>query len=315
MKKGFLLVAIVLWTLVAAAIAGLIIFSVNGGFEAVLIKDESISLGDIRNIVVEGSHQAVEIRETGGDSIKVSQYGNAKTRSEALFSVSTSDDGIRIYFDDIWYFNLFSFNINEKLVVEIPEDFTGNLEAEASSGGLNIEDEFTLKSVSLQSSSGGIYIERDITADEDITVKSSSGGIEFNGTVTAKNLYAETSSGEIRLGDVKVESYYFHSSSGRIKAESISGGGEAETSSGGIQLSLKNPKGDIKLTSSSGGIKITLESSLQFTLDARTGSGGIHTNFTIEKNENGNKATAKIGDNPVANIIAQASSGGIKVEN
>lgn len=379
-KKGFLLMAIVLWALVAATVVGMILFSINGGFShmtetGTLIKTEDVLLRNIRDIVVEGSSQAVEIRKTSGDSIKISQYGNAKTRDEKLFLVSASDDRVRIYFDETWHFDLFHFSIYEKLVVEIPEEFTGNLDAKTSSGGIKTEDELTLKNTLLQSSSGGIYINKNLTADslnaktssggihlegnmiikENVTLKSSSGGIKLNGTVTARGLNAETSSGGIRsavsinaeekavlksssggiyldgavtaedlnartnsggirLGTVSVETYYLQSSSGGIRIESISGGGEAETSSGGIQLSLKDPKGDVRLTSSSGTITVALEPSLQFTLDAQTSSGGIHTNFAAEKNEKGNKATAKIGDSPAVNIIAHASSGGIRVE-
>ncbi|MDF2566791.1 MAG: hypothetical protein K0R90_247 [Oscillospiraceae bacterium] len=380
MKKGFLLIAIVLWALIGIIVAAVILFGVNGGFNnmtktGTLIKNEDVLLGSIQNIVVEGSNQTVEIRKTSGDSVRVSQYGNAMTKSEKLFLVSNSEGSVRIYFNNTWSFTFFNFNINERLVVEIPEDFTGNLDAKTSSGSIKTEDELTLKNALLQSSSGGIYINKNLAADtlkvktssggvhiegnlmmnQNIIVRSSSGGIKFNGTVTAKELDAETSSGSIRstmdikadervflrsssgginldgavtakdlnaktnsggigLGNVSVETYYLQSSSGKIKTGSISGGGEAETSSGGIQLSLKNPKGNIKLSSSSGGINIALEPSLQFTLDAQTSSGGIHTNFAAEKNEKGNKATAKIGDSPTVNIFASASSGGIRIE-
>lgn len=358
MKKGFLFAAIVLWVLVAVAVAGVILFGVKGGFndmvKGTLIKNEDVLLGNIQNIVIEGSSQAVEIHKTSGDSIRVSQYGNAKTRSEKLFLLSTSDDRVRVYFDNTWDFNFFDFNMNERLVIEIPENFTGNLDARTSSGDVKTEDEFTLKNTLLQSSSGGIYVNKNLIADT-LDAKTTSGGIRFSGAVTAKDLNAETSSGGIRsamninvngkivlrnssggihlddtvtakdlnattnsggirLGNINVESYYLQSSSGEIKIDSISGGGEAKTSSGGIELSLKSPKGNIKLTSSSGSIKIALEPTLQFTLDAQTSSGGINTNFASEKNANDSKATAKIGDNPTVNIIAYASSGGIRVE-
>jgi lia operon protein LiaG len=381
MKKGFLLFSIVLWTIIAITVVGLMIFGVKGGFKQMSytqkhVKDQDVQLANIQNIVVDGSDQTVEIRKTSGYSIKISQYGSSNTRDERLFLVSTSEDAIHIYFDNDHNFYLFNFNINEKLVIEIPEDFKGNLDVKTSSGNVRIEDEFALKDALLQcnsgdiniiknltagslyakTSSGNINVSGNITIDKNVTAESSSGKIKFNGTVTAKNLNAETSSGDIqcamniivdeevvlkcssgrinlddaltardlnaktnsgkiRLGNVNVENYSLRSSSGGIQAESVSGTGEAETSSGNIQLSLKNPKGNIKLTSSSGSIKIELEPSLQFTLDAQTNSGGIHTNFATMSNEKNNKATAKIGDNPTVSIIAKASSGGIHIEN
>lgn len=299
MKKGFLSVAIALWALVLAAVIGLTVYSVHGGFGDMagtgsLIKNEDIFLGNIQNIVVEASSQAVELRKIAGDKMKVSQYGNPKTRNEKLFLFTVSDDNVHIYFEKKWHFDIFNFNINEKLIIEIPEDFKGNLKAGTSSGGVKSEDGFILNDVKLYSSSGGVRV---------------------NGNLTANSLDATTSSGGIHIGNADVQTYYLQSSSGGIKAEGLSGGGEAKTSSGGIQLSLVEPKGDIKLTSSSGGIKVMLEPLLQFTLDARVSSGGIHTNFAAEKSDNGKKATAKVGDNPAANIIARTSSGGIRVEN
>lgn len=339
MKKGFLILAIFLWTLVAVAVIGAIIFGINGGFgnmigTGTLIKNEDVLLGNTQNIVVESSYQAVEIRKTTENSIKISQYGNEKTKDEKLFVVSASDGNVRIYFNNTWSFNFFNFNFNEKLVVEIPEKFSGNLKAATSSGGVRTEDELTLKKVELQSASGGIHINKNLTADRldagtssggihingnvvlsgNASMKSSSGGIHLNSTITAQDLNAKTNSGGIGIGTAHVGTYYLQTSSGGIKADSISGEGEAKASSGAIQLSLYNPKGDVKLTTSSGGIRISLQPSLQFTLDAKTSSGGIHTNFAIQKNEDGNIANAKIGDNPTVHIIAQASSGGIRVE-
>ena len=339
MKKGLLIFSIILWTIIAIAIVGLIIFGLNGGFNhmintGTLIKSENVSLSNIQNIVVDASSQTVEIHKISGNSIKISQYGSTKTSNERLFLISASEDAVHIYFNSNHNFSLFDFNISEKLVIEIPEEFTGDLDAKASSGNVKIEDDFKLKNALLQSQSGNISIVRNLTAgslnaetssgdinshmnitvDEEVVLKCSSGNINLDGDLAARDLNARTNSGRIRLGNVNVEKYSLQSSSGNIKAESISGGGEAEASSGDIQLSLKNPKGNVKLTSNSGSIRIVLEPSLQFTLAAQTNSGGIHTNFATMSNGKNNKATAKIGDNPTVSIIAQASSGGIRIE-
>lgn len=424
MKRSYILIAIGLWVLVAAGIVGVYLYGVKNGFGKItsadkLIKEEAAVLNHIGSIVIEGSHQSVEIRKTDGDSIKVSQYSNTETGKDNLFLISKDDDRIKIYFEKTWNsvnYSFFNFNTNERLVVEIPGDFTGDLDIKTSSGSIRTEDEFTLKDTRLESSSGSIHINQKLSADnldvkassggirignivikENVTVKTSSGSIKFDGTVAANDLKATTTSGGIRaatdinvgdridfesssggikfdgtitandlkatttsggihaaadinvggrielesssgsinisgtataeefsakansggihLGIVNVEKYNLKSSSGSIDSEGISGGGEAKTSSGGIRLSLVNPQGNVSLVTSSGSIKITLESSLQFNLNAETSSGGIHTNFTTEKNQKGNRATAKIGDTPVVNINAQASSGGIRVEN
>lgn len=358
MKKGFLILAIALWSIIVVIILSAAVLIAKGGpinmlNTGRLIKNEEILLGNAQNIVIESTRQSLEIRKTSGDNIIVSQYGNPNAKREDLFFVSTSSDKVHIYIEsDFKIFNF--FNYDERLLVEIPEEYFGNLDAVASSGSIKVENEFTLKNVRLRNTSGSIKINNNITTDA-LEVKTSSGGIRFNGTVTAKDIYAETSSGSInstmsinvnekimlrctsggvhlddditakiidartssggiRLGDVNVDSYDLRCTSGSIKIDSISGAGDINTSSGGISLALVNPRGDINLSATSGSIKITLEKDLQFTLDAQTNSGGIRTNFAAEKNEKGNHATANIGYNPTVNIYARASSGGIKVE-
>jgi lia operon protein LiaG len=243
----------------------------------------------------------------------------------------------------------------ERLIVEIPEDFFGNLDVTASSGSIKVEDEFTLKNTSLHTSSGSTHINKSISADT-LSMKSSSGSIKLEGIVnakdisaettsgsigssmdikadgrielntssgsinidkdiTAKDIYAYTNSGGLRMENVYVEKYDLKTTSGSIRINSISGGGYAKTSSGSINLALIGPKGEVDLNTSSGSIRLEIEPSLQFTLTADTSSGGIKTNFPTLKNERGNHATASIGDNPTVNITTKASSGGIRIEN
>jgi len=378
MKKRYLILSISLWLLVAVLGIGAIIYGVGGGFSkmttGVLVKEESIALGSIRSIEVSSTYQSVEIRKTTDDHIKISQYGHDDLSGDELFSVSTSDGSVRIYMTGKWHFRIMNF-IDDTLIIEIPENFSGDLDAETSSGSMKVIDEFQWTTAALKSSSGDIHIYDHLTADSlyaktssgairaegnirsngDVSFKSSSGDIRLGGTVTAKNLNAETSTGAIRfqasvdmtenitlksssgsirldgeiqaaklqatvnsggigLGSVAVESFYLESSSGTINADSISGGGEAKTTSGGIRLTLKDPGDSVNLNATSGDIRVWLESSLQFTLEAQTTSGGIHTNFATEKNEKGNKATAIIGDHPTVQIIAHASYGGIRIE-
>lgn len=363
MKKGFIISAIGLWTVVVIAI---IFFAINISQGRVsqmtissesLLKNEEVSLGNTENITIETTRQSIHILKTDGDKIKVSQYGSLDINDEELFQVSTSSDGIHIYIKKDIQLRVFNFFgvYDERLVVEIPEYFIGNLDLAASSGSIKVLDEFTLKDASFLTTSGSTRIPNNITADN-LSISSSSGSIKLGGYVTAndlsakatsgsirssmdikvdgninlntssgsihvdkditaKEIYVGTSSGGIRLENVNVEEYDLESSSGSIKVNSISGGGSAKASSGGIHLALANPNGDIYINTTSGSIKVALESSLQFNLTAQTASGGIRTNFATQKNERGNQAIANIGDNPTVSITAKASSGGIRIEN
>lgn len=320
MKKGFLLLAIGLWTIVVATIIIIAIFISNGSAYNMMksetaVKKEEILLGDAKNIIIESSRQSIEIFKTNGDKIKVSQYGRPDTSNDQLFLVSVSDGSIRIYIDKSIN-TIFSMNTyRERLVVEIPKEYYDDLNATATSGSIKIEDEFELKNIKLNTSSGSILATMNIKTDGYMSLNASSGSINIDNDITAKDLYANTSSGSIRMSNIYVDRYDLRSTSGSIKINGISGEGNANATSGSIRLTLDNPKGDINVNTSSGSIKIDLEPKVQFTLIAQTSSGSIKANFPLEKNERGNYATANIGNNPGININAKASSGGIRVEN
>lgn len=361
-KRSYILLAIVLWTVVALAIVSVTIYIATGGVKHIgnsnsIIKNEQISVENAQTITIDSTIQTVEILKTSDRSINITQYGNPNTRPEEMFMISTSDDGIHIYIDKILRNRRFTGlnEFRERLVVEIPETYYGDLNISTSSGGLKIEDDFTLKDVQLTCSSGSIQINESITA-YNIHAETSSGSIKFNGTVKAIEVYAKTASGGIRssgsmevdgrvelrctsgsvriedvltandldaytgsggihLPEVNVQSYDIESSAGSINIDRISGGGSVNTTSGGIRISIYNPKEKVNLHATSGSINITLEPSLQFTLEAQTTSGRIQTNFPTTKNRSENYATAEIGDHPTVDITVIANSGGIRIEN
>lgn len=313
-----------------------------------LLKEEEISLGLVKNIVIEGSIYTIDLYKTSGNALKVRQLGPSDTKIEDLFSVEVSNGTINIrnivnsqtYRNNIFNFPFnFNFRTNnnsedKRLIIEIPESFSGNLDLSTVSASIKVRDEFTLNNMNINSTSGSIKVCNKLninnlninstsgsiklamgaTCDGNIKLNSTSGSIISYENIVAKDSSATSSSGSIIIRALNVENYKLSSSSGSVKVDNISGGGHVSASSGSIKLSLVNPQGDIILESSSGSIKLTLEPSLAFNFQAQTSSGGIHTSFPIEKNSRGNHATATVGQNPLVNINAKASSGGIKVE-
>ena len=252
-----------------------------------LVKKEEILFENIKDILVEGSLQTVYLRKHNGDKIIISQYTSNEIIKENLFSYKISNDKIHIG-NIVDYrnsqgkpFNFF-FNFksdsnirydNEKLVIEIPETFSGDLDITTSSGSIKIKDDFNLNNVKLQTASGSIKSYKglklndmsartasgsikfgDLIANGTIKLNTASGSIKSDGSIQAKNLSAMSASGNIRMTDVKVEKYKFNSASGSIKIETLSGGGQANSSSGSIKVSLNDPKGDVFFNSSSGSI-------------------------------------------------------------
>jgi hypothetical protein len=139
-------------------------------------------------------------------------------------------------------------NISIDYEIEAPAD--AFLTAQSGSG--NIEDAGIGAEARLSTGSGSIH------------ATGLQGG--FSLQTGSGNIYAEqTSEGDVRAG----------TGSGSIELRGLRGAVRAETGSGSIKIDGR-PLGPWKLTTGSGSVELWTGDAA-FTLDAKTGSGGIHT--------------------------------------
>jgi DUF4097 and DUF4098 domain-containing protein YvlB len=111
----------------------------------------------------------------------------------------------------------------------------GNLNAESSSGGVNITESITASGdVALKTTSGRIRA-ANITA-ETISCLSSSGGISVGNLQAAESVILRASSGSVRVGTVNSPSHSIVTSSGSIRTGLLSGTGEVRSSSGSVRI-------------------------------------------------------------------------------
>lgn len=359
MKKGLLITSIILWSLVIVAIVGVIII----GFDwidvksntgpSVLIKQESIQLGNATKITVKGVSHEIEVHKTSGTSIEVSQYGSENTATEKLFKVSVTDNEIQIYFNNYkWSGSWFKIYVHEKLIVEIPDSFVDNLSVSTTSGEITLLDEYTLKNIDLSFSSGGatineniyaskinvsstsgdIEFKKNVTSESDISVTCSSGNIKFFGDVVASSININVTSGNIRLySRMTANSINIRLSSGNVVLEyadvasyyiyATSGNITCRSISGGGTVKVSSGTVDLSLVEPTGNIDVsstsgTIKLKVQASLSF-TFSARV-TSGSIRTSfatlTNGNYKTATVGDNPTANITLDASSGTIRVD-
>lgn len=339
MKKKVLLIGIISWTAVAALLIAIIVNAAYGGgfgimnYNSVLVKEDAVSIAGISNITVQSDLAGIEVLSTEESQIRVRQYG-ANLGSKELFTVELNGPTAKIELKHKFrFFNIGFGFLSERLVIEVPSAWIGDVNVYSSSGGIRLNDTFTWENVKFSCSSGGINIDKPLSAGnldinvssggihvndvltvaEQLTVDSSSGGIHLNAPIKAGKINAKVSSGGMTLGEVNVSEFNLVSSSGGIKVEGITGSGSAKASSGGIKIKLNDPLGDVKLTSSSGQIKIAVDKALSFNFDGKCTSGSIHADFPLNENKNNDTATATVGNNPTASITANSTSGGILV--
>jgi DUF4097 and DUF4098 domain-containing protein YvlB len=297
-KKPLVLITLIIWAGIAVSAAGLMVYGMSGGFsgrlffaEAELIKTEHIPLAGADTIALEVTSYTLILRATDGDTLNVYQYGDRDADERNLFRVSVSGGRIRVYLEPRMEFRVgIGGTVNRRLVVEIPAAFAGSLDARSTSGGIRLEDAFTLGDVTLRStsggirvahalnaaalsvntSSGGITIDGELDIAERLDLRSTSGTIRLNAPAAAGTISANTSSGGIRAyGELNIrDSLTLKSTSGGIRTgRAVSAAGiDARTSSGGFDLAALNV-GEYNIVSTSGSIRI----------ESITGGGRVNT--------------------------------------
>jgi DUF4097 and DUF4098 domain-containing protein YvlB len=179
---------------------------------------------------------------------------------------------------------------------------------------------------------------RDISIDYDITLprtsaiiaSSGSGDLDIqgvgtnlkatsgSGTVHARGIQGpanlQTGSGNIELNETGPGDVRAQTGSGDIKLTGVSGGLQAQTGSGEIEAAGK-PTTDWKLGTGSGSIHLNVGKSTAFTLNASSGSGGIHVDqpINLQGDLDRHHINAAVnGGGPT--IQARTGSGSIRVE-
>ena len=340
--KGFIVIAII----VVAVL--FIVFRINSA--TVLLKEEIVPLEDIHSISIYDASKKIEIVATNADQARVCQYGRPDKADIYLFMIDCADGYATINtHDEIGLKN--SFASREKLVLELPASWIGNITVESQSGGIAIKDSFTWKQVFLMcnsggvdlrgliveflyitASSGGVKADGEITVESVFTVESDSGGIELGKPIKADSVWLKSSSGKMQLDEVSASDLDLSNDSGGIElgetstkyfsltnvssgiaVAGITGTGSINNSSGGVDVRLNDPIGKVDISTNSGSVKISIAESIAFIFSGECTSGKIRSNFSLQESDNGEKASASIGSEPFAEINVTAASGGIRI--
>ena len=224
---------------------------------------------------------------------------------------SIQHSGQTVTFRGEQQFNMMMFGaINEKIEVYLPRNFNGDIRVNISSGTIRSDINMVADSLSFESTSGTIRLNK-LTANN-INVRASSGSIridEINGNATVR-----ASSGTIKInrlvGIAEVET-----SSGTISVMDVRGGVAAKASSGSVKVGVIELLANISATTTSGTVTLELPRSSAFKFSADTNSGTIRTDFdnNLTFNSRKNSASGDVGENPVYTVYAKASSGSVRV--
>lgn len=283
--------------------------------ENVLVKEDSISMSDVGGFEFIGGDHSVYVSGTNSDKMTVRQYSNKNLEQDELFSLNKSGDYVTIDAKrNLVRIGLFVVWTEDRIEIEVPYSWLGNVDMKASSGGIKILDKFEWANVEMRCTSGGISVERELKGN-DVNISVSSGGVKLNDTITADSIYLKSTSGGIKTeqlkaankaniecssggiylnntleaGDVYIkctsgtistslviaDDFTIESSSGGMKIDELTGKGFVKCTSGGIKIDLLNPTGNVELKCTSGGIRAEVPEELRYLVNANATSGSV----------------------------------------
>jgi len=189
--------------------------------------------------------------------------------------------------------------------IEVPS--TTDVRSQTGSGRMEIDG--IEGRIVARTGSGGVTL-RDVVGD----VEAHSGSGSIRAAALAGGFEGRAGSGSIEVDLVTAGDVVVSTGSGRIRVAGLDGALNARAGSGSITIDGQ-PADDWELSTGSGTIRLRLPPEAAFSLDARTGSGGISSGHpltvqgTIERNRLRGEAG---GGGPL--ITARAGSGGIRIE-
>lgn len=257
-------------------------------------KQETVDAGNCSKInLLDYSGSNIEIQATEASKLKVVQTAYNKINDSEKFIIDKSGNEINIKCDaNRRSFQLFNFKFNEKIYLYIPKSYVKDLNIEGSSGNIKF-----LSAIKLNQ----------------LKYKGHSGNVEGNYEIETNEISFDVSSGNIKFEKLKTNSYDIGSSSGNIQINSISGSGKVQATSGNIKIQYDDIKEYSSVEASSGNIHLNVPEGLSFEFNGSCSSGDIHSNFDMNKDNDGKTASVKVGNGPYKKIDAKVNSGNINI--
>lgn len=282
MKKTSIKILITIWSAILIALIAVLIYFMKSygdtgafsikGGNTEIQKQENISLNKCSKISVDFSSSNIIVNSSNDDKLKVVQESSHKISKLRQFVIQKNGNEILIKRNGLFIFNILNFNFNEKLEIYIPKKYA-----------------------------------------KDLSVKTSSGEVQFYGNGLAVNeAYIKSTSGDIKIRNLKCKDYNIKAVSGNINADNIEGSGNINTTSGNIDVRYSEICKYSYLKATSGNVNIKIPKKISFEFYGKSTSGDVNSNFYFDnKNDRKHEAYSKIGNGNYKSINVDITSGSI----
>lgn len=290
------------WVIIAVIVSiGSAAIATNWHVVTIPMPTRTFQVNEQARLIINNSSGSVEIRrgEQNLVSIDATKRASGLGVNPEQIQITTEqiENTIRLATTPNW--SLFQFGLRSvNFVITVPE----HCDVQLSNGSGTVLLQGTTGNMQIQTGSGRIEASE---LQGQIALKTGSGRIQA-GSIQGQ-LLAKTGSGRIFLQDLRGTATAT-TGSGRIEIEQsmLKGISHFKTGSGRIAFDgVIDPHSNIEMRSGSGSIQLRLPSNTAFSLDARTGSGGVHNDF----------GASEVGSGPRGRLRLRTGSGGIRIQN
>lgn len=296
----------------------------------------SINIDESRTFPVDGlseiqvdlSFENAAISGIDGDEITVRYYGTARPARDVDDVFFTEESGGVLTLESRWG----GTSVRDgRIVLElgIPAGSNLSLKFDGGSGNLDTID-LSLSDLDARMGSGNMEIvdlqtgsatlklgSGNITAEDwnldSGSLEAGSGNLKLTDIRSTGRLGLDVMSGVISGDDISASMIEGHAGSGNIRLKNVSGSFGMKSGSGNLDVEFLAPGNEIEAGSGSGRVELGLPAGTEFTLDARTGSGNIKSDFpiTVTGSMNNRNLEGVAGNGGSRTVKLDASSGNI----
>ncbi len=282
---------------------------------SVLLKEETIYAEGVTAFELRGTYQGIEVKGTDAALFHIEQYGGENTSPDGYFQIRRDGGHVTVTVESSITIGL---NLSrDRLVIEVPRAWTGDVALASASGSIRVQDEFQWARTELFATSGSLQLERPLHTG-DCRMDASSGSIKAEGALEASGtLAAQTRSGSIRLeGFVTAQSISCETSSGAIHADTgltAESGIQLRSTSGSMHAEGENNAPEITVHSTSGSVRLGRVYADRFDISSTSGSVRAEAlSGTGTLKSTSGSVNAELVEN-VGDVRATSMSGSVKL--
>jgi len=276
-------------------------------------ETSEISTKNRNKISIRSVSSGINVYTHDEEQVRAHFYGNFTTRDEdAVPYLEVKEDGSIVSVRIVYPKNTqLSISGNATLDVYVPGNWDGQLEISSVSGKI-AADSITGDKVGLQTTSGGIEIGK-VAAGGMFSTHSISGKSSIDKIECDEGNFRSTS-GRITVGSVVSRTINAKTVSGRIEIKMIAESADIESASGEINAAFDNSFNTFKARNVSGKVKLAIPHDSEFSIEAKSMSGGIDIkDFPVKiSTSKNNELKGQVG-NGDGSIYISTTSGNIEV--